>query len=149
MWEKVFRNQIKGISKGWSVQNARNKVWLRVRKSNANTQSVLLPFSWQENNVSNVLIRVRNIYNLTLDGNDLKTAAFLAENKNNKLLNNLDWNDAAKRFKNSLTNVAPITWKNKYEAAINEALYFLTQTRKINNAADLTDKVLQKWIGKT
>ena len=52
MWEKVFRNQIKGISKGWSVQNARNKVWLRVRKSNANTQSVLLPFSWQENKVS-------------------------------------------------------------------------------------------------
>ena len=91
MWEKVFRNQIKGISKGWSVQNARDKVWLRVRKTNNNTQSVILPFSWQENNVSNVLIRVRNIYNLTLEGHDLKTAAFIAENKNNKLLNNLDW----------------------------------------------------------
>ena len=103
MWEKVFRNQIKTISKGWSVQNARNKVWLRVRKNGLETQSVLLPFAWQENNVGDVLMRVRNIYNYTLDGNDLKTAAFLAENKNNKLLNNLDWHDAADKFKNSLT----------------------------------------------
>jgi hypothetical protein len=149
MWEKVFRNQIKTISKGWSVQNARKKVWLRVRKNGLETQSVLLPFTWQENNVGDVLIRVRNIYNLTLDGNDLKTAAFLAENKNNKLLNNLDWDDAADKFKKSLTNVAAITWKNKYEPAIKVALHYLTKTRKINNAADLTDVVLEKWIGKT
>ena len=147
-WQDDFRKDVRRICKGWNIKEKNNKLVLRVRTLNKE-QSVTLPFGFNEYQKADAYVRIRNIYNYTLDGNDLKTAAFLAENKNNKLQDNLDWHDAADKFKKSLTNVAPITWKNKYEPAIKVALHYLTKTRKINNAADLTDVVLQKWLGKT
>ena len=147
-WESTFRKQVRTTIKGWTVRKSiRNKIQIEVRKPKY--QSVSLSYTWHEYNTGDAYVRIRNIYNLTLEGHDLKTAAFIAENKNNKLLNNLDWHDAVNKFKDSLTNVAPITWQNKYKPALDHALYYLTQTRQVNNAADLTDIVLKKWLGKT
>ena len=147
-WESTFRKQVRSTITGWPVRKSiRNKIQIEVRKPKY--QSVSLSYTWHEYNTGDAYVRIRNIYNLTLEGHDLKTAAFIAENKNNKLLNNLDWHDAVNKFKDSLTNVAPITWQNKYKPALDHALYYLTQTRQANNAADLTDIVLKKWLGKT
>ena len=147
-WQDDFRKDVRRICTGWNIKEKNNKLVLRVRTLNKE-QSVTLPFGFNEYQKADAYVRIRNIYNLTLEGHDLRTAAFIAENKNNKLLNNLDWHDAVNKFKESLTNVAPITWQNKYKPALDHALYYLTQTRQVNNAADLTDIVLKKWLGKT
>ena len=54
-------------------------------------QSVTLPFAWNELNSGDAYVRIRNIYNLTLEGHDLKTAADIAAGNAPKLTHELSY----------------------------------------------------------
>ena len=147
-WESTFRKQVRTTIKGWTVRKSiRNKIQIEVRKPKY--QSVSLSYTWHEYNTGDAYIRIRNIYNLTLDGHDLKTATNIAENNQEKSTLDLDWHKCVYDFRLTLTNVGNVTWTNKYKPVLDYALHFLTETRQANNAADLSDLVLRKWIGKT
>ena len=89
-WESTFRKQVRTTIKGWTVRKSiRNKIQIEVRKPKY--QSVSLSYTWHEYNTGDAYIRIRNIYNLTLDGHDLKTATNIAENNQEKSTLDLDW----------------------------------------------------------
>ena len=145
-WEVVFRKDVRKISNGWTVRESprSKKIMLKV-----NGYAVTLPFAWNELNTGDAYIRIRNIYNLTLEGHDLKTAADIAAGNAPKLTHELDWNGALIAFRKSLTTVGPKTWKNKYQASLNRAIKIAKESRSISNGVDLSEETLKQWLGKS
>ena len=95
-WHEKFQIDIKEIAKGWSVQDHRGKVLLKVRVKGQKAQSVKLDFLWEKGSSKQAEIRIRNIYNLTLEGHDLKTASKIADGKAPKI--ERDWTQCLKNF---------------------------------------------------
>ena len=145
-WEVVFRKDVRKISNGWTVRESprSKKIMLKV-----SGQSVTLPFAWNELNSGDAYVRIRNIYNLTLEGHDLKTAADIAAGNAPKLTHELDWDGALIAFRKSLTTVGSKTWKNKYQASLNRAIKIAKESRSIANGVDLSEETLKQWLGKS
>tara|TARA_Y100001968_G_scaffold63077_1_gene53804 strand:+ start:300 stop:1523 length:1224 start_codon:yes stop_codon:yes gene_type:complete len=147
-WEKVFREEVSDLSKGWNVREKRGKVFLRIRTEET-TATAYLPFKWQKDQKTAALNRIQNIYFLVKEeGRDLKTANQIAAGDAPKLQIEHDWEGAKTRFEKQKINfsdsIKKSTWDKNYDPVISNAVSLLIQG-SVSNPEDLMDRCIEKW----
>ena len=146
LWEINFREEVTSLSKGWNVREKRGKVFLRTR-IDGNAATVYLPFPWAKEKKSDAFQRIRNIYNLTLEGHDLLSAAKIADGKAPKIERN--WSQHLENFKrqkfehgNAITEK---TWEHDYAKVLKMAAHLLEGKDPPANPQDLIDLCVKDW----
>ena len=146
-WHEKFQIDIKEIAKGWSVQDHRGKVLLKVRVKGEKAQSVKLDFLWEKGSSKQAEIRIRNIYNLTLEGHDLKTASKIADGKAPKI--ERDWSQCLKNFQQFKTQhenaITEKTFNHDYSNLLIQAVSLLESINPPTNPPDLIDLCIRDW----
>ena len=146
-WHEKFQIDIKEIAKGWSVQDHRGKVLLKVRVKGQKAQSVKLDFLWERGASKQAEIRIRNIYNLTLEGHDLKTASKIADGKAPKI--ERDWTQCLKNFQQFKTQhenaITEKTFNHDYNSVLIQAVSLLESINPPTNPPDLIDLCIRDW----
>jgi integrase len=146
-WHEKFQIDIKEIAKGWSVQDHRGKVLLKVRVKGQKAQSVKLDFLWEKGSSKQAEIRIRNIYNLTLEGHDLKTASKIADGKAPKI--ERDWTQCLKNFQQFKTQhenaITEKTFNHDYSSVLIQAVSLLESINPPTNPPDLIDLCIRDW----
>ena len=146
-WHEKFQIDIKEIAKGWSVQDHRGKVLLKVRVKGEKAQSVKLDFLWEKGSSKQAEIRIRNIYNLTLEGHDLKTASKIADGKAPKI--ERDWTQCLKNFQQFKTQhenaITEKTFNHDYSNLLIQAVSLLESINPPTNPPDLIDLCIRDW----
>ena len=149
-WATSLRQQVRGLARGWTVEEARGRVRLKVRCDSTPSQSVTLPFAWSANDAGDAYVRVRNVFKLVAsEGYSLKQAAEVAAGKAPKLIEQLDWSGAVERFKDQKlhhgTVIKPATWDSKYVPVLADAVAFLTGKDQPTSPAELIDRCIRSW----
>ena len=146
-WAEHFQRGIKEIGQGWSVVDHRGKVLLFFRPKGAKPQSVKLDFLWERGASKDAEIRIRKIYNLTLEGHDLKTAAKIASGNAPKI--ERDWSACLKNFEQYKTEhenaITQKTFNHDYKSVLSDSVQLLESKNPPTNPADLIDLVIRKW----
>ena len=146
-WAEYFQRGIKEIGQGWSVVDHRGKVLLFFRPKGAKPQSVKLDFLWERGASKDAEIRIRKIYNLTLEGHDLKTASKIASGNAPKI--ERDWSLCLKNFEQYKTEhenaITQKTFNHDYKSVLSDAVQLLESKNPPTNPADLIDLVIRKW----
>jgi integrase len=149
-WAASLRQQTRAIARGWTVEEARGKVRLKVRPEGMTSESLTLPFAWSAAAAGDAYVRIRNIYALMAsEGYSLKQAAAVADGKAPKLIEQQDWRGAVERFKQQKlqhgTVIKPATWEAKYAPVIGDAVDLLTGRKPPTTPVDLIDRCIRKW----
>ena len=149
-WAAALRQQTRAIARGWTVEEARGKVRLKVRPEGMPSESITLPFSWSQSDAGPAYVRILNLYKLvSAEGYSLKQAALVAAGKAPKLTEQQDWYGAMERFKDQKlhhgTVIKPATWAAKYVPVLTDAVELLTGSKPPTTPADLIDRCIRKW----
>jgi len=148
-WAASLRQQTRGLARGWTVEEARGKVRLKVRPDGKPSQSLTLPFPWSAVAAGDAYVRIRNLYALVQEGYSLKQAAEVAAGKTPKLIDQLDWSGAVERFKDQKlhhgTVIKPSTWDSKYVPVLSDAVALLTGKDQPTSPAELIDRCIRSW----
>ena len=148
-WAASLRQQTRGLARGWTVEEARGKVRVKVRPDGNPSESLTLPFPWSAAAAGDAYVRIRNLYALVQEGYSLKQAAMVAEGKAPKLTEQQDWHGAVDRFKDQKlhhgTVIKPATWEAKYAPVVSDAVALLTGPKPPTTPADLIDRCIRKW----
>lgn len=149
-WEVALRSQVRGLGKGWGVQEERGRVRVSLRPPGTKSQSVTLGIAWSERSAGDAYTRVRNLYGLVAsEGFSLRQAADVAAGKAPKLTEQTDWLGAMERFKDQKlhhgTTIKPKTWEGGYAPVISDAISLLTSRKPPTDPADLIDQCIRKW----
>ena len=146
-WHEHFQLAVKDLAQGWGVQNHRGKVLLKLRVKGEKAQAVKLDFLWEKGSSKAAERRIEKIYNLTLEGHDLKTAANIAAGKAPKIERN--WSQSLANFKTWKmeydNNIAEGTWKHDYLPVLKMAVELLEAKDAPTNAPDLIDSCIRDW----
>jgi integrase len=149
VWAVSLRQQVRELCRGWTVEEARGKVRLKVRSEGRPVESVTLPFAWVKGEAGDAYTRVRNVLALTQEGNALRQAAEIAAGKAPKLIEQRDWPGALERFKAQKlehgTAIKPGTWASKYQPVLSDAVGLLTSRKPPTTPADLIDRCIRSW----
>lgn len=148
-WATSLRQQTRALARGWTVEEARGRVRLKVRPDGKPGESLTLPFAWSAVAAGDAYVRVRNLYALVQEGYTLKQAALVAEGKAPKLTEQQDWPGALERFKVQKlrhgTVIKPATWESKYQPVLTDAVALLTSNRPPTTPAELIDSCIRAW----
>ena len=148
-WATSLRQQTRALARGWTVEEARGKVRLKVRPDGKPGESVTLPMSWAAASAGDAYVRIRNLYALTQEGYSLKQAALVADGKAPKLTEQQDWPGAVERFKQQKlshgTAIKPATWEAKYAPVLADAIALLTGRKPPTTPAELIDRCIRAW----
>jgi site-specific recombinase XerD len=147
-WEETLKEDVRSLNRGWSVAEDKGKMRLRWRYvPNQKDQSVMLPFAWAENLRKAATSRINNIYNLTLEGHDLKTAAKIADGKAPKI--ERDWSLCLKNFQQYKTEhenaITQKTFEHDYLKVLDDAVRLLESYKPPTNPPDLIDLCIRDW----
>ena len=114
---------------------------------NQKDQQIILPFAWAENLRKAATTRISNIYNLTLEGHNLKTAALIAEGKAPKI--ERDWTACLENFKQYKTKhenaIVEKTWKKDYKKVLKDAVKLLESKDPPTTTTDLIELCIKDW----
>ena len=142
-WEETFCKAVNSLGVGWSVREDYGKIVIRHRPTN---QRAPVGFNWNEKDWPDALARIRNIYSLFNQGDNLKEAAKKASGKAPKLTHQYDWEDLIKDYREHKgTRVKEETWKKKYIPVFTYALKALKSRKAPTNGPDLCDVCLKNW----
>ena len=148
-WATSLRQQTRGLARGWTVEEARGKVRLKVRPDGQPSESISLPFAWGAASAGDAYVRIRNLYALVQQGYTLKQAAEVAAGKAPKLTEQHDWPGAVERFKEQKvrhgTTIEPATWSAKYAPVLSDAVDLLTGRQPPTTPAELIDRCITRW----
>ena len=148
-WAASLRQQTRGLARGWTVEEARGKVRLKVRPDGQPSESISLPFAWAAASAGDAYVRIRNLYALVQEGYSLKQAALVADGKAPKLTEQQDWPGAIERFKQQKlshgTAIKPETWEAKYQPVLSDAVALLTGRKPPTTPAELIDRCIRAW----
>ena len=149
-WATSLRQQTRGLVRGWTVEEARGKVRLKVRADGQPSESITLPFAWSASAAGDAYVRIRNIFKLvSAEGYSLKQAAEVADGKAPKLTEQQDWPGAVERFKQQKlqhgTTIKLATWLGKYAPVLTDAVELLTGRKPPTTPADLIDRCIRAW----
>lgn len=148
-WATSLRQQTRALARGWTVEEARGRVRLKVRPDGKPGESLTLPFAWSAVAAGDAYVRVRNLYALVQEGYTLKQAALVAEGKAPKLTEQQDWPGAVERFKvqklSHGTAIKPETWEAKYAPVLSDAVALLTGRNPPTTPAELIDRCIRAW----
>ena len=147
-WEETLKEDVRSLARGWSVGEDKGKIRLKWRYvPNQKNQSVMLPFAWAKNLRKAATTRINNIYNLTLEGHNLKTAALIAEGKATKI--ERDWTACLKNFQQYKTEhenaITRKTFEHDYEKVIKDAVKLLESKDPPTTPADLIELCIKDW----
>ena len=147
-WEETLREDVRSLARGWSVQEDKGKIRLKLRYvPNQKDQSITLPFAWAENLRKAATTRINNIYNLTLEGHSLKAAAKIADGKAPKI--ERDWAACLTNFHRYKTEhenaITQKTFEHDYEKVIKDAVTLLESKDPPTTPADLIELCIRDW----
>ena len=147
-WEETLKEDVRSLARGWSVGEDKGKIRLKWRYvPNQKNQSVMLPFAWAKNLRKAATTRINNIYNLTLEGHNLKTAALIAEGKAPKI--ERDWTACLKNFQQYKTEhenaISVKTFEHDYLRVLRDAVKLLESKDPPTNPADLIESCIRDW----
>ena len=142
-WEETFCKAVNSLGVGWSVREDYGKIVIRHRPTN---QRAPVGFKWNEKDWPDALARIRNIYSLFNQGDNLKEAAKKASGKAPKLIHQYNWQDLINDYREHKgTRVKEETWKKKYIPVFTYALKALNSRNAPTNGPDLSDVCLKNW----
>jgi len=148
-WATSLRQQVRALARGWTVEEARGKVRLKVRPDGKPGESITLSFPWSAAGAGDAYVRIRNLYALVQEGYSLKQAALVADGKAPKLTEQQDWPGAMDRFKEQKlhhgTVIKPATWEAKYLPVLSDAVALLTGRKPPTTPAELIDRCIRAW----
>lgn len=111
------------------------------------TTSVALPYDWAEANEHDLIQRLRVIAGFMAEGEDLRTAATMANGASSKASHN--WAAIAKAFEQHKrehgAGVSSKTWDAQYRPVITRMLELLAQQRPPSNGTDLLEAAVRQW----
>ena len=147
-WEETLKEDIRSLGHGWSVGEDRGKIRLKWRYvEGQKNQSVTLPFLWESSQRKPATNRIQKIYNLTLEGHDLKTAAKIADGKAPKI--ERDWSLCLKNFQQYKTEhenaITQKTFEHDYLKVLDDAVRLLESYKPPTNPPDLIDLCIRDW----
>ena len=145
-WPAQLRSAIKAqIGSGWLVMPDYGRMRLQVRRPGVKTQSMNLPFAWEESAWVDALQHIKVIAKAFDQGGvDLKGAAKLATVTRSD--HNTDWDAAIAAYREGpKARIADRTWKAKYTPVLEAALKALRSRNAPTNGADLCDAALKQW----
>ena len=149
-WEETFQNQVRslGPNTGLTVLSMRGQVQLKRRRKALPIESVVLPFNWNEADVGNAYVRVRNIFVLLTQGHSLKAAADVAKGKVSNA--NKNWKSIIGNFAEQKLNhgrtTSQETFKKQYLPVIEMAAELLSKRTAPTNTKDLIDLCVKDWL---
>ena len=148
-WATSLRQQTRALARGWTVEEARGKVRLKVRPDGRPGESITLSFPWSAAGAGDAYVRIRNLYALLQEGYSLKQAALVADGKAPKLTEQQDWPGALERFKQQKlrhgTAIKPATWEAKYQPVLSDAVALLAGRKPPTTPAELIDRCIGAW----
>ncbi len=147
-WEETLKEDVRSLGRGWSVQEDKGKIRLKWRYvEGQKNQSVTLPFLWESSQRQAAFNRIQKIYNVTLEGHDLKTAAKIADGKAPKI--ETHWSKYLENFKRNKfehgTSIGERTWAHDYYPVLKMAVDLLEGRDAPTNPPDLIDLCIRDW----
>ena len=107
----------------------------------------MLPFAWAENLRKAATTRINNIYNLTLEGHNLKAAAEIADGKAPKIERN--WTQCLTNFQRYKTEhenaITQKTFEHDYQKVLIDAVQLLEGNQPPTTPADLIELCIRDW----
>ena len=101
-WEKTFQREVKNLGlNGFTVLSMRGNVQVKLRGKDRPTETLVLPFTWEEKSWGDAYTRIRNIYKFLVEGHNLKAAGEMAQGKAPK--KGKDWGHLLDSFKDLLS----------------------------------------------
>ncbi|WP_254959486.1 MULTISPECIES: site-specific integrase [unclassified Cyanobium] len=129
------------------MREQRGGVRLLIRHPDGGMESVVLPFPWSRQEVGPILVRVRNIYLLTLKGHALQDAAAIALGRGPQRKDS--WTEALQHFRQQKLDhggaIRPITWAKNYAPVLELAVQLLEGPKRPPDSASLLDACLRGW----
>lgn len=111
------------------------------------TISVALPYPWAEASEHDLILRLRVIGNAMAQGEDLRSAAALANGASNKAAHN--WPAIAQAFERHKrehgAGISATTWASKYSPVVSRMLELLASQRPPSNGANLLEEAVRHW----
>jgi len=148
-WEEHFQKSVRGIHKNSGLTVRKNKqgnVELRLRKDGVNS-TITIPFKWNEENETDALIRIRNIFQFLTKGHSLKSAAQIAQGKAPK--KGKDWREILESFKYQKisfgTAISETTFNKQYRPPCEMAVEVMSKKNPPTNPEDLIDMCVKDW----
>lgn len=144
-WATQLRKAIKSqVGRGWLVMPDYGRMRLQVRRPGIKTQSMNLPFAWEEAAWVDALQHIKVIAKAFNEGGvDLKGAAKVATVVRSD--HDTDWTAAAAAYRQHKQRVSDRTWRQKYTPVFEAALKALGSKNAPTNGADLCDAALKRW----
>jgi hypothetical protein len=145
-WVAVFRRAIKKqVGTGWLVMPDYGRMRLQVRRPGVKTQSINLPYAWEEAHWVDALERIKVIAKAFNEGGlDLGGAVKVSTVTRSD--HNTDWDAAIAAYREGpKARIADRTWKAKYTPVLEAALKALRSRNAPTNGADLCDIALKQW----
>ena len=163
-WVKGFKTALRNsTAKGWQVREHRGKARLEVRAENERGEKTMISaplkrlkegreqsFDFSAKESGDILIRVRNIYELVASGHTIKAATEIAAGKAPRLTYERDWEGAVRRFKiQKIEHGSAVdpraTWKKDFLLVLTTTLELLSSGNPPTNPADLIDACIRDW----
>ena len=142
-WEESFCKAVSALGDGWSVREDYGRIVLRFRLTK---ERAPVGFKWNEKDWPDALARIRNIYALYNQGDNLKEAAKKASGKAPKLTHEYNWEETIEAYREHKgSSVKDETWKKKYKPVFAYALNALKSRKAPTNGPDLYDVCLKNW----
>ena len=148
-WEEHFQKSVRGIHKNSGLTVRKNKqgnVELRLRKDGVNSTTTI-PFKWNEENETDALIRIRNIFQFLTEGHSLKSAAQIVQGKAPK--KGKDWRQILESFKyqkiNFGTALSEATFNKQYLPPCEMEVEIMSKKNPPTNPEDLIDICVKGW----
>ena len=146
-WVVSFRKKIrKDVGPGWNVMPDYGRMRLQVRLPGVKTQSVNLPYPWDEEHVFDAVERIKVIARAFDEGQmDLRAAAHVGTVARTE--HNIDWNGAIEAFRaGPKKRITDKTWRTAYVPVFTAALSVLRSRKAPTNGPDLCDQALKQWM---
>jgi hypothetical protein len=143
-WVKALRGAIRGLE-GLTVTNSRGRVRLQYRPTGLSAESTQLPYRWEQDDWSDVALRVRKIAIALSLGTPFREACGDVEAASSK--HGEDWDEALASYQQEpqVKRLNPETWKEKHLKAITAAMALLKRKRRPQDGTALMKSVLAKW----
>ena len=147
-WEKTFQREVKNLGlNGFTVLSMRGSVQVKLRGKDRPTETLVLPFKWEENSWGDAYTRIRNIYKFISEGHNLKAAGELAQGKAPK--KGKDWTHILDSFKDQKINfgtaITEATFNKQYLPPCEMAVDVMSKKNPPTNPADLIDICVKDW----
>ncbi len=155
-WEQGFRTAVRnmvGNAGGWTVNDLRGRIQLKVRRSGQQGQAVTLPIPWTPGSQAAAIQLIGRLYQQVEGGHQsLRGALETLLASSDTMSKGTDWKAAADGLKGALMNgrneIQLQTWRTNYQPYVEEALRILSSRNAPSDGHGLLQATLERWKGR-